>query len=112
MKFYTYNQNNSGGRFTFDEERGITHFVIIEAEDNDFADFRAEKIGLYFDGCATGSDCSCCGDRWYRQWKDDGSDSPQVYDKHPKDHEDIFNWGFTPNKSTCVHYVDGRKEWF
>ena len=48
--FYHYSQNNSGGSFDFDQEEGITHHVVIEAESAYLADRRAESIGLYFGG--------------------------------------------------------------
>lgn len=63
-KFFDFSQNNSGGSFVFDEQRGITHFVIVEAMDADHANSVAENIGLYFNGCESGNDCDCCGDRW------------------------------------------------
>ncbi len=62
MAFYQYMQNNSGG--SFDAHFG--HSVYIEAESPSHADYRAETIGIYFDGCDGGRDCPCCGDRWSR----------------------------------------------
>lgn len=41
MPFYTFVQNNSGGRFVFDEHKGIGHYVIIEATSQDDAASRA-----------------------------------------------------------------------
>ncbi|ATW61342.1 hypothetical protein SEA_DEXERS_66 [Streptomyces phage Dexers] len=80
MPFFEYNQNNSGGSFHIDEEAGISTVVIVEAEDANAADRKAEEIGLYFDG---DGDCSCCGDRWYAQgggWNDDAGDLvPSIY---------------------------------
>ena len=70
MKFFKYSQNNSGGNFHVDDK--ICHNVIIEAESASEADDIAESLGCYFDGCSTGRDCSCCGDRWSKQWNDDG----------------------------------------
>lgn len=79
--FFTYNQNNSGGHFTFEPDKGISHFVIIEANSADEADRLAEEKGLYFNGCREGRDCSCCGDRWSQQYSDDGgTDEPTIYD--------------------------------
>lgn len=68
MGFHEFNQNNSGGDFLFDEDRGISHLVIVEADSVEEANRRAEGIGLYFDGCSTGQDCPCCGDRWSEAW--------------------------------------------
>lgn len=76
LKFYTYDQNNSGGTFHFDADKGISVKVIVQALDAEEANFRAKRIGLYFDGSG---DCSCCGDRWYEQWGDSGFDTPMIY---------------------------------
>jgi len=75
--FYTYNQNNSGGVSEINDD--VTHFVIIEADNAEEADQRAEGVGIYFDGCAKGLDCHCCGDRWSSQWGDDGDPEPMIY---------------------------------
>ena len=74
MSFYTYNQNNSGGSFT-----GPAKYVVIEASSANVANAIAEDHGLYFDGCETGEDCSCCGDRWYRPYSYDIKDRPTIY---------------------------------
>jgi hypothetical protein len=65
MAFYAYRQNNSGGSFHIDESAGISRCVVVEANSSDEADRKAIEIGLYFNGCEIGRDCSCCGDRWY-----------------------------------------------
>lgn len=75
--FYTYNQNNSFGRFDYDYEEGISHLVIVEARNYTEANQIAEGIGLYFGGWG---DCHCCGDRWHSQYENDGTRRPQVYD--------------------------------
>ena len=108
-KFFHYSQNNSGGRFVFDEGRGITHHVIVEAVNADDANHRAEEIGLYFDGLG---DCTCCGDRWYSQWDDkDGNEVPSIYGEPVASGISLVAW-MPPGKETVVHYLDGRKEWF
>jgi hypothetical protein len=71
MPFYHYRQNNSGGHFDVDEEVSIN--VCIEASSVSAADARAENVGIYFNGCDTGQDCSCCGDRWYTACSEEGS---------------------------------------
>lgn len=73
--FFTFHQNNSGGRWL-----GPAKFVIIEAENAKTANALAEVKGLYFDGCETGEDCPCCGDRWYRVDGCDGTEVPMIYD--------------------------------
>lgn len=107
--FYSFNQNNSGGSFVIDDD--VAHYVIIEADSADAANERAESIGIYFDGCETGYDCPCCGDRWYSAWsEDEGQETPSIYGKPLAEHED---W-FTPKGEPYAHvyYADGRKETF
>lgn len=77
-KFYTFNQNNSGGKFRIDDAAGISYYVIVEASSSEDALRRAETIGLYFNGCNEGIDCPCCGDRWYA-YADDDDDVPSIY---------------------------------
>lgn len=110
-KFYTFNQNNSGGSFDYDEQSGITHYVIVEARDLKDAVSRAEDIGIYFNGVYEGFDCDCCGDRWYEPYTDEGSDEPEVYGEHPSKKKPS---GFFKNgqKEIAIHYLDGRIEWF
>ena len=70
MKFFGYSQNNSGGYYDG------PLYVIVQAKDSDHADSLVTlNTDVYFNGCSTGSDCSCCGDRWNRCWGD-GDDLP------------------------------------
>lgn len=109
MPFFHYIQNNSGGSFDYDEVAGITHHVIIEAENATLADSKLESIGGYFDGCANGRDCSCCGDRWYPAYE--GDEEPLVYGNKVTDYDEMFVW-MKPGREIAVHYADGRIEWF
>lgn len=108
--FWHFNQNNSGGIFDFDEFSGITVNVIIEADSFNQANSRAEEIGLYFNGCDTGVDCPCCGNRWYPAY-DEGDIEPMYYGQSVKEAVITYNW-VTKGKEICVHYLDGRKEWY
>jgi hypothetical protein len=111
--FYEFMQNNSGGMFDFYENQGITQHVIVEAASSDEANDRAEDIGLYFDGCYNNMDCSCCGDRWYRQWTDEGYDEPKVFGTPVADYTARYTWNeFPEDKTVSVHYLDGRVEWY
>lgn len=78
-KFYTYVQNNSGGRNIDNPTNGIGKIVIIEALNSDHANMLADRIGIYFDGVDSDIDCSCCGDRWYRVDEDGGTNAPDLY---------------------------------
>jgi hypothetical protein len=62
-KFYEFSQNNSRGSFQVTDN--LAHRVIVEAASEDDAIDIAENLGCYWDGCANGNDCDCCGDRWY-----------------------------------------------
>lgn len=61
--YYIFDQNNSGG--SFDVNDNVAEYVIIEANNNEEANDKAEDIGIYFNGVNQGLDCDCCGDRWY-----------------------------------------------
>ena len=112
--FFHYSQNNSGGSFDFDEKEGITHHVIIEADSDVEADKIAEEIGLYWNGVCSGLDCSCCGDRWSpaSDWGGTEGDAvPMVYGQVLGEDEIDFKW-MKDGYEACVHYLDGRKEWY
>ena len=111
MLFFEYGQNNSGGSFDFDEKRGITHHVIIEADNAKQADIRAESIGLYWNGCDDGRDCPCCGDRWYPSWGDTGDDEPRLYGQPVAEAKGTLSW-MKPGREIAVHYANGDISWF
>lgn len=112
MKFWHFSQNNSGGSFDFSESEGITHHVVIEAESAEDANVKAIQKGLYFDGCDTGQDCPCCGDRWHRQWDSNAGDKlPSIYGQPLGTEGGGHEW-MKPGKETAVHFADGRIEWF
>ncbi len=101
-KFYTYNQNNSGGSFCNDDKAGISEYVCIEALNAQDANNRAEGIGIYFDGCDSGMDCSCCGDRWYKCDESDGTNIPMMYGEPLENLEkSMFR------TKAFIHYMDG-----
>ena len=105
-KFFHFHQNNSGGRFTINDDVSVN--VIIEATSADDANERAEGIGIYFDGS---DDCSCCGSRWHTVYGE-GNDVPKMYgDVVNKDYRPKFGWS-DEKHDVIVHYMDGRKEYF
>lgn len=114
--WFTFNQNNSGGSFVFDEDSGITHYVIIEARDYKDANHRAEDIGIYFDGCSNNMDCSCCGDRWYPAWDGyKGSEFPAIYDKNIREdngYRSKYPGWMKENMEIAIHPIDGSIEWY
>lgn len=100
-KFFNFSQNNSGGSFHVDDERGIGPELWIEATDYHHANARAEQIGLYWDGVDAGIDCSCCGDRWHPAW-----DPYQGLPSPAPDPEYDFWW----HDTIYVHRLDGSVE--
>lgn len=102
--FYTFVQNNSGGDFIINEN--VCEYVIIEAENAADANERAKTVGIYFNGCASGKDCSCCGDRWSAQWDDvDGTSGPTIYG------ESVYETEKSWSRTGCIIYrLDGTKE--
>ena len=112
-KFYSFRQNNTGGSFEIDTDSGITVYVIIEAGSADEANRIAESKGIYFNGCDTGSDCECCGDRWYKVGEYDSKEFPHSYGARlgVGGLNGAYQWA-PDGKEHCVHYLDGRMEWF
>jgi len=99
LKWYHYNQNNSGGYFIKDEM--VCEDVFIQARDCKEADAKAEVL------FESRSDyCPCCGERWYiYHWKDDGTAQPEIYgeviwDAKPQAYRDEVR----------LHFWDGRVE--
>ena len=68
--WFEFHQNNSGGHFVINEDKGIGPRVWIEADSANLANDIAFGIGIYFDGVEKGLDCPCCGDRWHEAWQE------------------------------------------
>lgn len=78
LRWYLFNQNNSGGRF--ERDLYVDERVFVQAYSAEEANEIAEGLGIYFDGCSDGRDCSCCGDRWYPVWDNtQGLEVPTIY---------------------------------
>lgn len=103
--FYEFDQNNSGGAFTTDEERGISLTVIIEASSADEANEIAGRIGLYFDEDYV-YDCSCCGPRWGAQYGE-GTAVPMVGSKPVAEAKPVIRWLGPDEAWGYVHYLCG-----
>jgi hypothetical protein len=118
VRFFTYHQNNTGGSFQYDDERGIAEYVIVEAENAHKADERAKNIGLYFGG---EGDCCCCGDRWEPFYDDkyaeSGDDEPSLYGDPILENRYLYVWR-REGPQAYIHYDGGdivgltvRKAW-
>lgn len=107
-KWFHFRQKNSGGSFEFNADEGITVHVIVEAVDADHANARAKHIGLYFDGCSIGADCSCCGDRWHPVDESDGTPDPMVYEEPAETFKPDYSWRRVgENPEVFVHSIGG-----
>lgn len=98
MKWYLYEQNNSGGYFIINDD--VAHGIFIQASSNKEANEKASRIVddyLEF--------CDCCGDRWWIDAEDcDGTESPEVYGVQ------IYEAKPTPFRSVYIlYYASGDK---
>lgn len=108
MKFYSWDQNNSGGHFYVDEN--LSHRVVIEANTYKKAEVKAFKLGIYYDGVDEGLDCDCCGDRWYAGHElDDRYLKGKTLDEYLQGEADEYGW---EDPDIIVHYADGTKKTF
>lgn len=97
-KFFTFNQNNSGGYFIINDY--VAKHLIIEAINVREAINRMRDITQDYS-----TYCACCGERW-SSWKyeEDGEEVPTV-------------WGIVATEpeaeeegSTIIYYYDGSKQ--
>lgn len=102
-RFFCFDQNNSGGRFDCDSEKGIGPYVIIEAFDAIDANLRAENVGIYFDG---DRDCSCCGHRW-REAYGKGDEVPSIYGQDVSEGIYVSEWVPSSDGPAYIHFLDG-----
>ena len=101
-KFYTFNQNNSGGYFVTDDTNGVCETVIIEALSPNDAWYKLQKIGEKV-GSKMFDYCPCCGERWSDYMDEsDGKEHPEIYGVNVEKAE----VGLFRNKA-FVHYFDG-----
>ena len=101
-KFYTLNQNNSGGYYI--QNNDVDVFVIIEANSVDeFIEKSKFILGNYR------SYCTCCGQRWSDSWidEDDANDEPMVYGVSIEQFNDSF---WCRGSKVIIYYLDGTKK--
>jgi hypothetical protein len=102
--FYTFTQNNSGGLYT-----GPAKYFIVEAEFSQEANEIAQNHGIYFNGCASGADCECCGDRWYPCSSSDGTKKPEIYGNSPEEARKEYRLTISPSNSIPYAVVVYKK---
>lgn len=104
--FFNFNQNNSGGYFVEDLDKGVCEEIIIEADSVEAAVDKLYRIGSDVDGFH--NYCSCCGERW-NDWIDDdeGTEEPEIYG------EPVGRVKAGPfSEKAFVHYADGSFKLF
>jgi hypothetical protein len=89
MKWFQFDQNNSGGSFVVDDK--LCHRLFIEAKSEGIANAIAEDMGVYFNGVRDGYDCDCCGDRWYRGEEIDLS-STKTVEEYAQELANQYGW--------------------
>lgn len=106
--YFFFDQNNPNGVTLQDAERGIGHFVIIEADSANAANAKADSIGLYFDGVSEGMDCECCGDRWNRVVDYDAREVLTVYGQELDPEERVLEAVWFGGRATgYLHRANG-----
>jgi hypothetical protein len=95
LKWYEFDQNNSGGRYTEDDNNA--QLVCIQAPNAEEANrIMRDRLDLNY--------CDCCGERYSSIWSDaEGSPVPS-YGGQPLPEAD--SWRSTT--SVRLHYYDGR----
>ena len=102
--FYTFRQNNSGGKFEVNDS--VKHYVIIEADSAEEAnDIASKNTDIYFNGCDNGIDCPCCGDRWSMVDESDVAETPKIYGIDVFKYKDALP-SFKPEY--IIYYKDGH----
>lgn len=98
-KFYTQDQNNSGGHFYVNDD--VSHYVIVEA------DSESQALEIFEDIVEPYSSyCECCGTRWSSSyWKDDIGDKPVICGEDMENYESSYY-----RKEAIIYYLDGTKK--
>jgi hypothetical protein len=102
LKWFGFNQNNSGGRFIVDDN--VSEYVFVQAANADDATAIAERF------CDNGNSCPCCGDRWsFFLFGEDaeGHAEPMIYGKPMTAYSSHWVKSFAR-----LHHSDGRVEAF
>lgn len=108
MAFFTFSQNNPGGHTEYDDEKGISRYVIVEAANAKYANrYLKNLVGE----SSWEDECRCCGARWYTTSDRQGTEHPEVFGTRPNP---IWlslrpQGGFY---ELAVHYQDGSVEMY
>lgn len=99
--FYTYNQNNSFGKF-----KGKYDLISIEADSPEEADIIAlRETEIYF-----AQDCPCCGSRWSQANDYYCYEFPSDYGDKDIRKDSYKKFSLRKEMKTLVIYKNGNKE--
>lgn len=109
LRFFIFSQNNPGGTMEYDDEEGISVYVVVQEPSWSKANAKARYIGLDFT-----DKCPCCGYRWSEKWRDDGMTSEEIAGWFM---EHVTSPWFRKRRSpeepdAYVHFFDGTVEGF
>lgn len=112
LKFWHFDQNNSGGIFDYDPGAGISHHLLIEAAtEQEAKDYFRDIVSSY----TASYDCNCCGDRWSAYTYESFTTAQEWLDKHVSSGW-AHKWmtskrtGNPISYEAFAHYADGRIE--
>ena len=102
--FVTLSQNNSGGYFINDEDKGICEYIIIEADNNTEFINRLNRIANSINGFY--DYCNCCGERWFID-----EDSIEFESEPLIDDESVYKVKKYSFREKCfIHFKNGNIE--
>lgn len=100
LKWFTVNQNNSGGYWY--ENKDVAHYVSVQARNAKEALYRLKDITSGYT-----SYCECCGKRWSFYFGDsDGHDVPSYYNQPLNELKTVRN-----DTHVVFHYADGNRRY-
>lgn len=101
LLWWTYSQNNSGGYFIQNDD--VDEYVIIQAA-NEKA---AQEIFKRVTEESSYEWCHCCGERWYPDPQDEGTEVPVVFGKSVYEPSKDNSWF---RDAAILYFDDGHKE--
>ena len=98
LKWWTIRQNNSGGYWIIDDD--VAMYVMIQAPNAEEAERIFDKITVH-----ALEYCECCGERWWFDSYEEGTDEPMIYGE-PYKQFNADKW-FSKNVEARLHYYQG-----
>jgi nucleoid-associated protein YgaU len=100
LKWFHYNQNNSGGYFILNDQVGSD--VFVQAYSYEEANERIEDVLE-----ANSEYCDCCGERWQYAWRgEQGDEVPSTYGTSIYEEYDTYD----KNGYAVLYYMNGLVE--